>query len=126
MTSNRSAITGVAATGASVSSSMTMKLLVDRHHKVRHYHQARTVLSQNVPQLSSISASSHNNNNNNNHNTVNLRRRTRSTLIHDDGKQQQQQQLQLQQQQQQQQHINPEQQQQQQKQPRIVKWNMIR
>jgi len=57
--SNRSAA-GVAA-GTRPSSSMTMRILVDRRHKVRR-HQARAVLSQSFLQLSSTS--SHNNNDN--------------------------------------------------------------
>eukprot|EP00751_Fragilariopsis_kerguelensis_P025313 CAMPEP_0170878146 /NCGR_PEP_ID=MMETSP0734-20130129/30778_1 /TAXON_ID=186038 /ORGANISM="Fragilariopsis kerguelensis, Strain L26-C5" /LENGTH=345 /DNA_ID=CAMNT_0011260647 /DNA_START=144 /DNA_END=1181 /DNA_ORIENTATION=- len=105
--------TATVATGTRTASSMTMKLLADRRHNALRRHQARTILSQNFPQLAASTSSSHKNDTN----TLTLRRTLLSNLSNDDGKQQQQQR--------ERQHSNQEEEQQR-RQPRVVKWNMVR
>jgi len=110
-TSNRSA---AEAAGTNTSSSMTRHILAGRrHHQAGRRHQARAVFSQNVRQLSSTSIRYSNANN-----STDTRTPQRSTSIrNDDGKQQQQQY---------QQQDTEDERQQPQRQPRVVKWNMIR
>jgi len=112
-TSNRSA---AEAAGTNTSSSMTMHIVAGRrHYQARRRHQARAVLSQKVRQVSSTSIRYSNTNN-----SKDTRTQQRSISIrNDDGKQQQQQQ-------QYQQQDTEDERQQPQRQPRVVKWNMIR